>query len=93
MIIKKGIVLRWTITYIIPKHTYNHINEFELRWRTLILLTAAYGLTLTYGGLVATGYAALSTALIAAQLVRMTRKYLQQQQVILTEIAQQLESL
>ena len=81
------------VTYIIPKHTYNHINEFELRWRTLILLTTAYAVMLTYGGIVATGFTALDTALIAAQLVRMTRRYLQQQRVILTEIAQQLESL
>ena len=59
----------------------------------LILLTAAYVVALTYGGLVATGFAAFDTALLAVQLVRMTRRYYQQQQVILTEIAQQLESL
>ena len=66
---------------------------FELRWRTIISLTAAYGLTLTYGGWIATGYAALDTALLTARLVKFTYDYVQQRRVILTQIAQQLESL
>ena len=79
--------------YIIPGHTYNHINEVAIYWDALVILTAAYAVMLMYGGLVATGLTALGTALLAAHLVKVTRRYLQQQQVILTEIAQQLESL
>ena len=86
-------MLRWMVMYIIPGHTYNHINELAFHWETLISLTAAYAVMLTYGGLIATGLTALGTALVAVQLVKMTRKYLRQRQVILTEIAQQLESL
>ena len=86
-------LLRWTVTYVIPKHTHNHINELEFHWRTIVLLIVGYAVTFTYGGIVATGLTAFNTALLAAQLVRMTRKYFQQRRVILTEIAQQLESL
>ena len=71
-------MLQWTVTYSIPRNVHNHINKFELHWRTLILLTVAYVVTLTYGGWIATGITAFDTALLAAQLVRMTRRYFQQ---------------
>ena len=62
----------------------------------IVVTAAAYGIALTYAGLVgsiAAGVAALDTALLTAQLVRFTYRYLQQRRVILTQIAQQLESL
>ena len=88
-----AIVLWWTIVYSIPGHAYHHITNVTFHWDALLLLPTAYVGALTYGGLALTGLAALGTALLAAHLVEVTRKSLEQWWVILTEIAQQLESL
>ena len=71
-------MLQWTVVYSIPGHTYNHITNVMFHWDALLLLPVAYVGALTYGGLVLTSLAALGTALLAAHLVKVTRKYLQQ---------------